>query len=152
MICARLATPVIYDEGQTFEIGKGVLHGDGIDATVFATGVTVSEAIKAQEELKQQGINIRVIDIHTIKPIDRSCILSNCEKKLMVSVEEHNVVGGLGTAIADVLSEERNTPPLLKLGVQDHFMPVGDYNYLLEQAGLTPVEIAESISNKLSLL
>ena len=88
---ARLATPIIYEEGQKFEIGKAVQIGEGTDGTVFATGVTVSEAIKAKEELGKQGINIRVIDMHTIKPIDEEMIIKCAnETKKLISIEEYN--------------------------------------------------------------
>ena len=104
---ARLATPIIYDENQKFEIGKAVQMGEGTDGTVFATGVTVAEAIKAQEGLKGKGINIRVVDMHTIKPIDRETILKCAkETKKLISIEDHNVIGGLGSAISEVLTEE----------------------------------------------
>ena len=92
----RLATPIIYDEKQKFEFGKGHQIGDGKDATVFATGVTVSEAIKAQEELANEGINIRVIDMHTIKPIDRELIVKCAkETKKLISVEDHSIINGM---------------------------------------------------------
>ena len=92
----RYATPLIYDETQKFEFGKGVQIGDGTDATVFATGVTVSEAIKAKEELEKEGINIRVVDMHTIKPIDREVVIKCAkETKKLISIEDHNVIGGL---------------------------------------------------------
>ena len=92
----RYATPLIYDETQKFEFGKGIQIGEGTDATIFATGVTVSEAIKAKEELEKRGINIRVIDIHTIKPIDEELIIKCAkETKKLISIEDHNIIGGL---------------------------------------------------------
>jgi transketolase len=92
----RYATPLIYEETQKFEFGKGVQIGEGIDATVFATGVTVSEAIKAKEELAKEGIDIRVVDIHTIKPLDKELVIKCAkETKKIISVEDHNVIGGL---------------------------------------------------------
>ena len=92
----RLATPLIYDETQKFELGKGIQIGEGIDATVFATGVVVAEAIKAKEELEKEGINIRVVDIHTIKPLDRELIIKCAkETKKLISIEDHNIIGGL---------------------------------------------------------
>ena len=92
----RYATPIIYDENQKFEFGKGIQIGKGTDATVFATGVTVSEAIKAKDELEKQGINIRVVDIHTIKPIDEELILKCAkETKKLISIEDHSIIGGL---------------------------------------------------------
>ena len=92
----RLATPLIYDETQKFEFGKGIQIGEGTDATVFATGVVVAEAIKAKEELEKQGINIRVVDIHTIKPLDKELIIKCAkETKKLISIEDHNIIGGL---------------------------------------------------------
>ena len=92
----RLATPVIYDETQSFEFGKGVQIGEGTDATVFATGVVVAEAVKAKEELAKEGIDIRVVDMHTIKPIDKELVIKCAkETKKLISVEDHNIIGGL---------------------------------------------------------
>ena len=151
-LSGSLNTPIVYKEDYELKIGQAITLKEGEDIAIFATGLMVSNALKAAELLLEKGITASVVDVHTIKPIDKDTILKNCGKNLLVSVEEHNVVGGLGTAIADVLSEQRNSAPLLKLGVQDHFMPVGDYNYLVEQAGLTPEQIAASIENKLAAL
>ena len=151
-LSGSLNTPIDYKEDYELKIGQAITLKEGEDIAIFATGLMVSNALKAAELLSEKGITASVVDVHTIKPIDKDTIQKNCGKKLLVSVEEHNVVGGLGTAIADVLSEQRNSAPLLKLGVQDHFMPVGDYNYLVEQAGLTPEQIAASIENKLKSL
>ena len=141
----RLATPIIYDENQKFEIGKAIQIGEGTDATVFATGVVVSEAIKAKEELEKQGINIRVIDIHTIKPIDKEMIVKCAkETKKLISIEDHSVINGLGTAIADVLTEEYPSK-LIKLGVKDEFGKSGKATELLEHYGLTAKSIIENI-------
>lgn len=151
-LSGSLNTPIVYKEDYELKIGQAMTLKEGEDIAIFATGLMVSNALKAADILLEKGITATVVDVHTIKPIDKDTILKNYDKKLLVSVEEHNVVGGLGTAIADVLSEQRNSAPLLKLGVQDHFMPVGDYNYLVEQAGLTPEQIAASIENKLAAL
>ena len=106
----RMATPVIYEKTNKFEIGKGVQIGDGTDATIIATGVTVSEALKAQEMLKENGVNVRVVDMHTIKPIDRELIVKCAkETKRIITVEDHSIIGGLGTAVCEVLSEEYPT-------------------------------------------
>ena len=141
----RLATPKIYEDNQNFSFGKGIQLGDGTVATVFATGVTVSEALIAQEKLKAEGINIRVVDIHTIKPIDRNLIIK-CAKETnkLISVEDHNVIGGLGTAISDVLVEEY-PKKLVKLGVKDTFGKSGKANELLEHFGLTSKTIIEEV-------
>ena len=133
----RLATPVIYEENQKFELGKAVQIGEGTDATIIATGVTVSEAIKAKEKLENKGVNVRVLDIHTIKPIDKDMIIKCAkETKKLVSVEDHSVIGGLGTAIADVLTEKYPTK-LTKLGIKDIFGKSGKATELLKYYGLT---------------
>lgn len=140
---ARLATPVIYDENQKFEIGKAVSIGEGTDATIFATGVTVSEAIKAQKELKQKGIDIRVVDIHTIKPIDEEMILKCAkETKRLISIEDHSIIGGLGSAISEVLTEKYPVK-LERMGMKDIFGKSGKAEELLEHFGLTSQAIVE---------
>ena len=106
---SRLATPIIYDKNYKFEIGKAIQFGEGTDGTIFSTGVTVAESIKAQEILKEKGINVRVIDIHTIKPIDKEIIKKSAkETKKLISIEDHNTIGGLGSAICR--STNRNIP------------------------------------------
>ncbi len=143
----RLATPVIYDENQKFEIGKAIQIGEGTDATIFATGVVVSEAIKAKEELEKQGINIRVVDVHTIKPIDKEMIVKCAkETKKLISIEDHSIINGLGTAIADVLTEEYPCK-LIKLGVKDEFGRSGKATELLEHYGLTAKHIVEAVQD-----
>ena len=141
----RLGTPVIYDENEKFEIGKAVQIGEGTEATIFATGVTVPEAIKAKEELEKQGINIRVVDVHTIKPIDKDAIIKCAkETKKLISIEDHNVIGGLGTAIADVLTENYPTK-LTKIGINDTFGKSGKAEELLQYYGLTAENIIKVI-------
>ncbi len=134
---SRLATPVIYDENQKFEIGKAVQIGEGTDATIFATGVTVSEALKAQEELKIKGIDVRVVDIHTIKPIDRDIIVKCAkETKRLISIEDHNIIGGLGSAISEVLTDEYPVK-LTRLGINDTFGKSGKATELMKYFGIT---------------
>ena len=128
----RLATPELYDESQKFEIGKMVQIGEGKDATIFATGVTVSEAIKAQKELKEKGIDVRVIDVHTIKPLDEEMVLKCArETKRLISVEDHSILGGMGSAIAEVLTE-RFPIKLERMGVNDKFGKSGKAEELLK--------------------
>ena len=134
-------TPQIYGEEQDFEIGKGVQIGNGTDATVFATGVVVPEAIKAKEELEKQGINIRVVDIHTIKPIDKELIIKCAkETKKLVSIEDHNIIGGIGSAISEVLTEEYPAK-LIRMGMKDRFGKSGPAKELLRYFGLTSEDI-----------
>ena len=129
---ARLATPIIYDENQSFEIGKAIQIGEGTDGTIFSTGVTVAEALKAQEVLKEKGINIRVVDIHTIKPIDKEMIVKCAkETKKLISIEDHNIIGGLGSAISEVLTDEYPAK-LVRLGIKDTFGKSGKAEELME--------------------
>ncbi|MCI8353193.1 MAG: transketolase family protein [Clostridia bacterium] len=133
----RLASPIIYDENQKFEIGKGIQIGAGTDATVIATGLMVSEAIKAMEELKEKGINIRVVDIHTIKPIDKELIVKCAkETKRIITIEDHSIIGGLGSAVCEVLAEEYPTK-VTRLGMKDTFGKSGKAEKLLEYFGLS---------------
>lgn len=142
---SRLATPVIYNEDQKFEIGKAIQIGDGTDATIFATGVTVNEALKAQEQLKENGIDVRVVDIHTIKPIDRDIIIKCAkETKKLISIEDHNVIGGLGSAISEVLTDECPTE-LIRLGINDNFGKSGNAVELMEYFGITAERIIENV-------
>ncbi len=142
---SRLATPVIYEDNQKFELGKMVQIGDGTDATIFATGDVVQEAIKAKEELEKQGINIRVIDVHTIKPIDEEMIIK-CAKqtKRLISIEDHSIIGGLGTAISEVLAEKYPCK-LERMGIKDEFGKSGKAEELLKYYKLD----SESIVNKI---
>ena len=142
---ARVATPVIYDENQKFEIGKMVQIGDGTDATIFATGVEVAEALKAKEELEKENINIRVVDVHTIKPIDREMIIKCArETKKLITIEDHSIIGGLGTAVCEVLSEECPTK-VVRMGMQDRFGKSGKAEQLLKYFKLDSQAIIEEI-------
>ena len=142
---ARVATPVIYDENQNFEIGKMVQIGDGTDATVFATGVEVAEAIKAKEQLEKENINIRVIDVHTIKPIDKEMVIKCAkETKRLITIEDHSIIGGLGTAICEVLSEEYPTK-VTRMGIQDRFGKSGKAEQLLKYFKIDSEAIAENV-------
>ena len=142
---ARLATPGIYEENQKFEIGKAIQIGEGTDATVFATGVVVPEAIKAKELLEKEGINIRVVDMHTIKPIDKDIIIKSAkETKKLISIEDHSIIGGLGSAISEVLADEYPCK-LIKMGIKDVFGQSGNAVELLKYFGLTSDAIIKMV-------
>ena len=142
---ARVATPVIYSENQKFEIGKMVQIGDGTDATVFATGVEVSEALKAKEELEKENVSIRVVDVHTIKPIDKEMIIKCAkETKKLITIEDHSIIGGLGTAVCEVLSEECPTK-VVRMGMKDKFGKSGKAEQLLKYFRLDSQAIIEAI-------
>ena len=140
---SRLATPIIYDENYEFKIGKAVQFGEGTDGTIFSTGVTVAESLKAQEILKEKGINVRVIDIHTIKPIDKDIILKSAqETNKLISIEDHNIIGGLGSAIAEVLTE-LYPKQLTRMGIADTFGKSGKAEELMKHFKITAEDIIE---------
>ena len=146
---ARLETPIIYDENQKFEIGKAVQIGNGTDATVIATGVTVPEAIKAMENLKEEGINIRVLDIHTIKPIDREKIIQSAkETKRIITVEDHSIIGGIGSTVCEVLSEEYPTK-VIRMGIKDIFGRSGKGIELMRYFGIDSNAIINEIKKEI---
>ena len=146
---SRLATPIIYDENQEFEIGKAVQIGTGEDASIIATGDVVCEAIKAKEELEKQGINVRVIDIHTIKPIDKEMIVKCAkETKKIITIEDHNVIGGLGSSVCEVLADEYPCR-VTRMGIKDKFGKSGKAEDLMRNFGITSENIITSIVNSL---
>lgn len=133
---SRLATPIIYEVNQKFESGKMVQIGDGTDASIFATGDVLYQALIAKKELEEKGIQIRVIDVHTIKPIDKETIIKCAqETKKLISLEDHNIFGGLGSAIAEVLTESYPTK-LVRMGIKDQFGRSGKAEELIHYYGL----------------
>lgn len=147
----RLAVPRINSEDYKFELGKGVELKDGKDVTIVATGLMVNEALIAAENLKADGIDARVINIHTIKPIDKDIIIKAAkETGVIVTAEEHSVIGGLGGAVAEVLAEECPVP-MLRLGVEDTFGKSGPALELLKIYGLDAEHIAEKAKKAVTL-
>ena len=142
----RLAVPVINDnEDYKFEIGKGVILREGKDVTIVATGLCVSSALDAAELLKAEGIDAKVINIHTIKPLDKELIVTATkETGKIVTVEEHSVIGGLGGAVSEALSEAYPVP-VKRIGVNDQFGYSGPATALVEKFGLDGKGIAESV-------
>jgi len=146
----RLAIPVFNSPDYKFELGKGVTLKDGKDITIIATGLMVAEAIEAGKALAEQGIDARVINIHTIKPIDRDIIVKSArETGKIVTVEEHSVIGGLGSAVGDVVLEEYPVP-VVKIGINDVFGHSGAAKDLLVEYGLTADNIVKTTKALLS--
>lgn len=139
----RYAVPYLYDENYKFELGKGVKLKDGKDVTIIATGLMVHLALEAANTLAAEGIDAEVINIHTIKPLDKDMVVSSAKKTgAVVTAEEHSVIGGLGGAVCETLSE--NAPvPVLRVGVEDRFGMSGKVPELLNEYGLTAENIAE---------
>lgn len=148
----RLAVPDLFDrETYRFELGKGVELETGTDVTLVATGLMVPEALEARKLLVQKGISARVINIHTIKPIDRDILIRAAkETGAVVTAEEHNIIGGLGSAVAEVLCEECPVP-LRRVGTKDVFGQSGKPAELLEMYGLTAENIAKQAEEVLKL-
>lgn len=142
----RAAVPVINDKPDyKFEIGKGVLLREGTDVTIIASGITVSAALDAAEMLAADGISAEVINIHTIKPLDEELVLASAKKTgKVVTAEEHTVIGGLGSAVCDCLSEKHPTP-VLRIGMQDTFGESGSASALVEKYGLDGKGIYEKV-------
>ena len=147
----RLATPVFNDEATyKFELGKGVELTSGNDVAIVATGLLVYEAVKAAETLKAEGINARVINIHTIKPLDEEIVIKAAkETGLVVTCEEHSVIGGLGSAVCDVLAEKCPTK-VVKIGVNDVYGYSGPAVDLLKEFGLCAENIVKTVKETLN--
>ena len=137
----RKQAVTVYEEGSGFTIGKAALLREGKDVTVIASGIMVSMALEAADMLQREGISVRVVDMFTIKPIDVECILACArETGAIVTAENHNIIGGLGSAVAEVLSEQ--APVIMsRVGARDQFGEVGDMDYLTGRFKLTPAEI-----------
>ena len=139
----RLALPLLFDkESYRFEIGRGIMMSEGKDVSIIATGLMVHAALEAKELLKNEGIDAEIVNIHTIKPIDRELVVRTAAKTgAVVTAEEHNIIGGLGSAVCEVLAEELPVP-VLRVGIKDAFGRSGKVPPLLEMYGLTAADIA----------
>jgi transketolase len=145
--------PIVYKEDYAFEIGKAITLRKGMDITIIANGTMVYESLEAAKILEAQGISATVVNMHTIKPLDTSAIdLAVETSKLIVTVEEHSVIGGLGSSVAEYKTTLCNAPPQLTIGLPDRFIKAGDYRYLLETHGLTAPQISARIATEYSVL
>ena len=148
----RLAVPVFNEENVSFEIGKGKVMREGTDVTVIATGLEVNEAMIAADTLQAEDISVRVVNMATIKPIDKDLILAcAADTGAIVTAEEHNIIGGLGSAVAEVLVESGKPVPMLRVGVEDTFGRSGPALELLDLYGLTAPHIVEKVKAVLAL-
>ncbi len=148
----RLAVPRIFDEDYKFEWGKAVVLNEGTDVTICATGLMVNEAIEAQKILAEEGISAEIINVHTIKPLDSETILNSASKTgAIVTAEEHSIIGGLGSAVAEAVCENGKAVPVVKLGVNDVFGKSGPAVELLHIYGLDAQNIVEKAKKAISL-
>ena len=145
-----LNCPIVYQEDYEFEVGKMIQLREGKDVAIIGTGLMVSEALKAAELLSQTDISASVYNLHTIKPLDKKTLKNIFEKyDLIVTVEEHNVIGGMGSAVAEYKATQANTPRQIFLGFPDAFAKAGSQNYVWEQAGITATQVADRIREEL---
>lgn len=141
---SRGKSPVILDDSYNFEVGKGTVLRDGTSVAIIACGIMVSKAMEAADILSKEGLSARVINISTIKPIDKDLIIKAArETSAIVTAEEHSIIGGLGSAVAEVLSENHPVP-MKRVGIEDKFGTSGDADRLMEIYGLTPENIAKA--------
>jgi len=139
----------IYEDGETFKIGKGIILKEGSDVTIISTGIMVAESLKASALLEKDGISARVVNIFTIKPIDKDLIIKCAEETgSIVTAENSNIINGLGSAVAEVLIENKPVP-MERIGIQDLFGEVGDMEYLMKRYHLTADDIVESVKKVL---
>ena len=142
--------PIVYENDYKFEIGKAVKLIEGNDITIFGSGAVLSNCLMVAKMLKDKNISTEVINIHTIKPIDKKTIIESANnKKLIITVEEHNKIGGLGSAVSEVLSEIKNSPKQITLGINDSYTKSGSYEYLKNFYRLAPDKIIEDILKSL---
>ena len=141
--------PIVYKEDYKFEVGKSITLREGKDVTIFAVGSMVFQAIQAAEILSKEKIEATVVNMHTIKPIDKEVIHKASKKKLIVTIEEHNIIGGLASSVSECLSKIENSPQLQPIGINDLYDKGGEYKHLLEKHGLTPKKIVDNIKSTL---
>lgn len=141
-----MSSPVVYKEDYDFCVGKGIKLRDGDDVAIMATGTMVAESLKAADILSENGISVSVIDIHTIKPLDTEMIRQCLGCRLLVTVEEHGISGGLGSAVSEEISSCGHRPPHLLIGLPDYYPSADAYDTLLKECGLTSDEIAKKIT------
>jgi transketolase len=137
--------PIVYDKNYEFKIGKSITLKHGKDITIFCAGAMVYQSLKAADILEDNNLSCKVINMHTIKPIDKGAIEESFNSKLIVSVEEHNIIGGLGSAIAEYKSSFKESPKQLFLGIKDTYTKGGNYKFLQEKHRLTSDKIAKDI-------
>lgn len=146
----RKGTPDLYDPSSEFELGKGIILEEGKDVVIFAVGDMVSESLKVKAALESEGISVMIVDLFSIKPLDTELIRKvSVGKKLIVSVENHSKIGGIGSAVAEVLAENAIGVPLLRIAVNDRFSEVGTADYLSKTLELDPESIIRKIKAKL---
>ena len=142
--------PIINKKDYDFKIGKSILLNEGKDILIISAGSILNECIEVAQILKNENLSVTIINMHTIKPLDEEAIIKHAKnKKLIVTIEEHNIIGGLGSAVAETISKDNKISKLLRLGIQDSYSKSGSYNYLKKINRLVPEKIIEDIKKNL---
>lgn len=140
--------PMVHKSDFKFEIGKTITMQEGEEVLILATGSMVARVLKAAQILEEENVSVKIIDVPCIKPFDRKILDNLKRERLIVTVEEHSMIGGLGSTVSEILSEAGGKRPLLRIGIEEGYKKAGDYSYMLEQHGLTADGIAHKILNK----
>ena len=148
-LSGKMNNPIVNKIDYDLEVGKGIVLKEGKEAVVYATGSMVAIALKAAKELEKENILIKVANIHTIKPLDIELIKANKDMPLIITMEEHSCIGGLGSAVAETLAECGSHGKLIRLGTKDEYLKAGRYEYMLEQHGLTAANLVQVIKNNI---
>lgn len=151
-LTGSMTNPSVYTDDFEYKIGKAIKLKEGNDISIIATGTMVYLGLKVADALLKKNINAEVIDMHTIKPIDVETIVHSSKKSLIVTIEEHSIIGGLGSAVNDELQKNCLNTKTLNIGISDNFTHAGDYNYLLDKYGLTVEKITNKIFDKVKLI
>ena len=149
-LTGNLNCPIVYKEDVDFKLGGSNKIQDGEDVTIFAVGTMVSHAVKAAKFLEGKGVSCEIVDMYSLKPVDAEAIRAAKNRELLVTIEEHNVQGGLGGIVSEILTGMEGMPKLLRLGINDIFNLAGSYDNLLEQNRLQPEQIAEDVADALN--
>lgn len=148
-LSGKMNMPIVYKKDYYFDYGKAVELSQGQDVVIYSTGSMVNVAQKVVKELSKKCIPVGLYNFHTIKPFDRCTVLRNKNIPLIITLEEHCIIGGLGSAVAEILSEEREHGELVRLGTKDVYMPAGDYEFMLETHKLTVESVMNIIQRKI---
>ena len=151
-LTGEMGNPIVYNEDYNFQIGKAITLREGSDVSIIATGSMVYNSLKAAEMLEQQGISASVVDMHTIKPLDQEAVEKCFSSKLLVTVEEHSKIGGLGSAVQELYALAPQKPVHLILGCDNYYAIPGDYKYLVDTFGLSSEKIAKHIKQTFDTL
>lgn len=147
-LTGTMGNPIVYNEDYEFEIGKAIKLKEGKDISIIATGTMVATALKVAEAFEEENIHCEVINMHTIKPLDESAIIDCLNTKLIVTIEEHSTIGGMGSAVSEFLADKKDKPAQMLIGISDEFKHAADFDHLIKEYGLKAEQIFDKIKVK----